>query len=146
MSEWRPKINVVSLATSLIVSIFGICGVIVTYWFTKKRELEADLRKEKLCYYKALIESLSGIIVDEATPEGQEAFSRAGNNLLLFAPQPVIECFYKYREGIRGANDDHDRLLTDLFLAIRHDLGINSSRGSSFTARLWSSGVRPESP
>lgn len=133
----------VTLISSLITAGVTVVIAVLTYWFTKKREIQADLRKDRLGYYKALIESFSGIIENESTPEGQEAFSRASNNLLLFAPQYVIQAFDDYRKAIRIDNigDNQGELLTKLLNAIRCDLGI-APYHSSFTARLWSSGIR----
>lgn len=61
--------------TAVIVSIIsafgGVAAAIITYWFTKKRDREAEWRKQKIVYYMAFIESLSGIVVGDSTPEGQ---------------------------------------------------------------------------
>ena len=68
----------------------------LTYWLTQAREREAELRREKLELYKAFTSSLSGVLEGEASPEGQRAFSRACNNLLLLAPQNVIGALRRF--------------------------------------------------
>lgn len=60
-----------------------------TYWFTKKREREAELRKEKL--EQEFVASLSGIVSGEGTPDGQRAFACACNKLNLVALQRVVK-------------------------------------------------------
>jgi hypothetical protein len=63
------------MAAEIVTALIAASGAIVlagaTYWFTKKREREAELRKEKLEHYKDFVASLSGIISGETTNEGQ---------------------------------------------------------------------------
>ncbi|MCD4502307.1 hypothetical protein [Chromobacterium vaccinii] len=47
---------------AIITLLGGILISAMTYWFSKQRELEAEIRKEKLIYYKEFFESLSGVI------------------------------------------------------------------------------------
>jgi len=75
------------ITTALIAASGAVVLAGASYWFTKKREREAELRKEKLEHYKDFVASLSGIVSGESTPEGQRAFSRACNKLNLVAPQ-----------------------------------------------------------
>lgn len=74
------------VATALIAVSGAIILAGASYWLTKKRERDAELRREKLEHYKDFVASLSGIISGEATPESQRAFSRACNKLNLVAP------------------------------------------------------------
>ncbi len=136
------------IITSLIAFIGAMLSSLITYFLTKKKDRESEWRKEKLSYYKAFIESLSRIIEDESTPEGQQQFAQAGNNLLLFAPHDVLKALSAFREEIRTSNktrtrEAHDRLLTQLLLRIRADIGVFPVDDSAtFTARLWASGTR----
>ena len=122
----------------------------MSYWFTKKREREAEWRKEKLGYYKAFIESISGTLEGESTPEGHRAFSKATNNLLLFAPQSVIEALNEFRTEIRVSNphrspEKYDLLLARLLLEMRRDIGVSpSDNPDTFRPILWASGVGNE--
>lgn len=140
------------IATAVIAVFGGVIAAAASYWFTKEREREADWRKEKLSHYKAFVESLSGVIDGESTAEGQQAFARAANNLLLVAPQAVISVLDEFKLEIRVSNPNkslerHDRLLSALLLAIRKDLGISpSDEPESFKALLWASGVKPSAP
>ena len=119
----------------------------LSYWLARKRDREADWQKEKLAYYKVFIESMSGVMEGEDTPEGHLAFSQATNNLLLFAPQNVIEAVNNYRSEISIANENRtiereQKLLAELLLAIRRDIGVEPADDpNSFNPVLWSSGV-----
>lgn len=136
-----------ALATSLIGLIGSILVAALTFWSTKRREREAEWRKEKLSYYKAFIESLSGIVEGGDTPEGHKLYAKATNNLLLFAPQSVIESVDAYRAEIAISNpsrsmEAHDRLLAQMFLAVREDIGVYPSDNPvTFRPTLWASGV-----
>lgn len=135
-----------AVIVAIISACSGVIAAIITYWFTKKREREAEWRTQKLTYYMAFIESLSGIVEGDSTPEGQQAFARASNNMLLFAPQPVIQALETFRSEIRTTNPDrtierHDRLLADLLIEIRRDVGIHlNDDPSNFSPKLWASG------
>lgn len=141
---------------SIITSVVGLLSALLvaaaTYWFTKQREREAEWRKEKLAYYKAFVESISGIVEGDSTPNGQLAFARACHNLLLFAPQPVIEALDAFRNEIRTSNphrtgEQHDKLLGILLLQIRRDVGVcPSDNPATFKPRLWASGVNKNAP
>ncbi|HPX88156.1 MAG TPA: hypothetical protein PL133_02725 [Methylophilaceae bacterium] len=134
--------------SSLPTMLGGLLIAAATYWFTKKKEREAEWRKEKLAYYKAFIESLSGIAGSDNSIEGQRTFTRASNNLLLFAPQSVVQSLENFRSGIRVSNDlpiqEHDKLLTTLIKEIRKDIKISPSDSSEFSAKIWASGTNPQ--
>ena len=120
---------------------------VITYGLTKKREREADLRKERLAHYKDFVASLSGIISGEDTPDGQKAFAKACNNLNLIAPQPVIQALQAFQSEIRMSNPNpsrerHDLLLSQLLYAMRKDLGVWPKDSESFQVGIWASGVR----
>jgi hypothetical protein len=135
----------------LVTSLIGLMGTAFlagfTYWSTKRRERDAEWRKEKLVYYKAFIESLSGIVRGDETPEGHKIYAKTTNNLLLFAPQSVIKAVNAFRDEIAISNPTPSRerfhaLLTDLVLAIRKDVGVRPfDDPATFQAVLWTSGV-----
>jgi len=135
------------MGTSIIGLVGSVLVVAITYWFTKQRERVAEWRKEKLAYYKTFVESLSGIVEGDASPEGHRAFAKSTNNLQLFAPQPVIIALNAFRNEIRVSNsnrtqEQHDKLLAVLFLAIRQDIGVfPPDNPATFSPRLWTSGT-----
>jgi hypothetical protein len=118
------------IATALVAASGAIVLAGASYWFTKQRERDAELRREKLEHYKDFVASLSGIIAGESTPEGQRAFSRAPNNLNLIAPFAVLQALQEFREETRMSNPNpnrerHDILLSKLLFEIRRDLRIS---------------------
>ncbi|MBU4260280.1 MAG: hypothetical protein KKC76_00175 [Proteobacteria bacterium] len=135
------------IAVAIISLIAGLAVAAATYWFTKKREREAEWRKEKLAYYKTFVESLSGAVEGDSTPDGQRNFAQASNNLLLFAPQSVIEALDAFWNEIRISNfnrtkEQHDKLLAILLMAIRRDIGVFPiDNPSTFKPQLWASGA-----
>jgi hypothetical protein len=123
------------MAIEVITALIAASGAVLlagaTYWFTKKRERNAELRKEKLEHYKDFVASLSGIISGEGTPDSQRAFSKACNKLNLIAPQAVLEALPEFQEEIKVTNqgsstERHDQLMSKLFLEIRKDLAIST--------------------
>lgn len=93
-----------TVVTALIALFGSVLGAILTFWFTKRKEREAEWRKEKLAYYKVFIESLSGVVEGDSSAEGHKRFAVATNNLLLFAPQAVITALNEFRHEIRVSN------------------------------------------
>jgi hypothetical protein len=136
---------------AIIAAVIGLLGsvfvAVLTYRATKKREQEAEWRKERLVYYKAFVESLSGIVEGDSSADGHRLFAKATNNLLLFAPQSVVETLNAYRAEISASNQlrsqqKHDELLASLLLAIRVDIGIQPLDNSrTFRPLLWTSGT-----
>ena len=56
-----------ALLAQILTIIGGLFIAAATYWFTKKKERKAEWRKEKLAYYKAFVDSLSGVVNGEHT-------------------------------------------------------------------------------
>jgi dsDNA-specific endonuclease/ATPase MutS2 len=137
------------IATAVVTASGAVVVAGATYWFTKKREREAELRKEKLEHYKEFVASLSGIISAEGTPEGQRSFARACNKLNLVAPQPVLEALQQFQNEIKVSNphrdtERHDQLMSRLFLEMRKDLNLATGDDpESFRVGLWAAGVAP---
>jgi hypothetical protein len=73
----------------------------------------------------------------------------ASNNLLLIAPQSVLEAMQAYRHETRTGNPNpsperHDQLLSKLLLEIRKDLGVHSKDNiDTFKVMLWAAGDGP---
>lgn len=137
--------------TAFITAIVGVFGSLavafLTYWSTKRREREAEWRKEKLAYYKEFVESMSGIVEGDATLEGHRLYAKTTNNLLLFTPQPVITALNAYRSETSVSNpcrsqEEHDKLFAALLLTIRKDIGVlPEDDAATFKPILWASGA-----
>ena len=117
-----------------------------SYYFTKRKEREADWRKYNFELYKEFVVSLSGIVGTDSTPEGNRAFAKASNTLLLMGSKGVLTALYEFQDEIRVSNAArsaarHDVLLSKIIWEVREDLGIQrTSEQSDFIARLWCSG------
>jgi hypothetical protein len=138
--------------TAIIAASSAVAVAGASYWFTKKRERDAELRREKLEHYKDFVASLSGIISGEATAEGQRAFSRACNRLNLIAPQSVLKSLQSFQHEIKISNasrsiERHNQLMSELFYEIRKDLGVAPrDEAATFRVGLWAAGVPPKEP
>jgi hypothetical protein len=126
-------IDISAPVATIIASLMGVVvaglTAATTYATTKKREREAEIRKEKLEHYKDFMTSLSGIISGESTPEGQQTFARACNKLNLVAPHPVIKALQSFQQEIKVTNPSpsrarHDELMSALIHTMRDDLGV----------------------
>jgi hypothetical protein len=128
-SEAQPVDSAFLLA--VISSATVVSGAVVTagltYFFTKRREREADWRKFKLDQYKEYVAALSGIVEGRDTPEGHIRYVDTINSLTLVASPEVLRALYAYMDHTtsRNANktrEPHDKILTGLMNALRHDV------------------------
>lgn len=133
------------IVTTVIASSTALAVAVVGYWFTKKREREAELRKERLDHYKELVSSLSDILEGDNNFQGQKRFALACNNLNLVAPVSVIKALQAFQDEIKSSNpgrtlERHDDLLSSLLVEMRRDLNISPDGESALIFRLWAPG------
>lgn len=132
-------VAIISAAAAVLVSS-------ISFYLTKSKERQADWQRYKFELYKELVQSLSGIVGTDSTPEGNRHFASACNTLHLIGSKGVLNALHDYQDEIRVSNtthDDtrHDELLTRLEWEIREDLRIPENPPlNQFTARLWCSG------
>jgi len=139
--------------TPVTVAIISASAAIVvpavSFYLTKQKERQADWQRYKFEIYKELVQSFSGIVGTDSTPEGNRRFASACNTLHLIASQGVIAALHNFQDEIRVSNankDDerHDALLSRLEWEIRADLCIPGNPAmNEFRAILWCSGVQP---
>ena len=135
--------------TSVIVAVISAAASVIvaaiSFYFTKKKDREADWRKYKFEQYKEFLLSMSGNVGADRTPEGQQSFSRACNALNLIGSRGVLVALHALLEGAGSPNRSlavHDALLSKLIWEIRQDVGIpGTPEASEFSARLWSPGA-----
>ncbi len=133
-------VAVISAAASLAVAA-------VTFSLTKRKEREAEWRKQKLDHYREFLDALSGVVGSDATPEGQRRWARATNTIGLVASQQVLLALRHFQDAIAKSNpspstEAHDRALNRLMLAIRADLEVTPADDpATFSFRLWCSGT-----
>jgi hypothetical protein len=141
------------MGTPVTVAIISAAAAIVvpavSFYLTKSKERQADWQRYKFELYKELVQSQSGIVIGDSTPEGQKRFAAACNTLHLIASKGVINALHDFQNEIRVSNENHDdqrhdELLSRLLWEIRKDLGIPHNPSlDQFKARLWASGVPP---
>jgi hypothetical protein len=95
------------------------------------------------------VQSFSGIVGTDSTPEGNRRFAAACNTLHLIASQGVISALHDFQDEVRVSNTNrdsarHDILLSRLEWEIRNDLCIPGNPPmNEFKAILWCSGSPP---
>jgi type II secretory pathway pseudopilin PulG len=133
-------VAIISAAASLAIAA-------ITFFLTKRKEREAEWRKQKLEHYREFLDSLSGTVGTDSTPVAQRRWARAANTIGLVASQRVLSALWKFQNAIAKSNpnpsaENHDKALNSLMLAIRADLGVSpTDEPESFSFRLWCSGT-----
>lgn len=133
-------VAVISAAASLAVAA-------ITFSLTKRKERDAEWRKQKLEHYREFLDALSGVVGSDATPEGQRRWARATNTIGLVASQQVLLALRLFQDVTAKSNPNpsseaHDRVLNKLMLAIRTDLEVTPADDpATFSFRLWCSGT-----
>lgn len=140
------------METSLLVAIVsasaGIFASALTFFLTKRKEREAEWRKQKLESYKELLSALSGLVGSAPSAEAKTRFAHTANHILLVATPRVLVALRDFLDETSDSKKDHtidrhDELLTVLMYSIRADLGIKPNEATpEFQFRLWSPGKR----
>jgi hypothetical protein len=137
------------ISVAIITAAAAVVVPAISFSFTKRKERQDDWRRYKFEMYKEFVQSLSGIVGSDSTPEGNRRFAEACNTLHLIASKGVISTLHDFQEVIRVSNparspEAHDFLLSRLLWEIREDVRVldNPSK-SEFKARLWCSGAAP---
>ena len=122
--------------SSILVAIITVSGSIIvaaiTFYLAKKHQLDVEWQHEKLNHYKVLLSALSDLAIDGIDKdEANKRFALAANTIALVAPQYVISALMNFHDGVKYSNPDksiesHDKLLKELLLAIRRDIGLSA--------------------
>lgn len=120
--------------SSVLVAIITVSGSIllaaVTFYLTKRHEINAEWQGQKLNHYKVLISAISDLAVDGTDKNtANMKFALAVNTICLVAPQDVVGAIMAFHNEVKYSNSNrtverHDQLLLQLLLAIRKDLGL----------------------
>lgn len=119
----------------IVIAVIGVFSSILTislsYYFSHKIQVNNYWRKRKLDHYNHLILSISDLAVDGKNKVlANEEFSKYANTICLVANQSVINTLMKFHDYVKWSNqnqtkDGHDKLLIDLLLEIRKDIGVS---------------------
>jgi len=123
--------------SGVIIAIISAAGSIVmaalTYYFTRRHQINIEWRREKIKHYKILLAALSDVVVTSKDKrKAGEDFSHAANTIVLVAPQHVVRALMNFHNEVKWSNpnktqEQHDLLLKKLLLAIRKDIGHSDS-------------------
>lgn len=132
-----------TIVAASITAVVSVIGAALTFYFTKKHELEVKWRDEKMNHYRVLLSSLSDLAVDGTDKDdARKKFALAANTIVLAAPQRVIAALLALHDEVLNPNPNpsmerHDKLFKDLILAIRRDIGLaGDDDTSTFTFHL----------
>jgi hypothetical protein len=120
----------VPIIVAVVSASASLLAAALTFYLTKRHELAVQLRNEKLNHYKVLLASVSDLAVDGTNKDDANMrFALAANTIGLAAPQYVINALMAFHDEIKFSNPHksqkrHDKLLNDLLLAIRKDIGL----------------------
>ncbi|VAW85893.1 hypothetical protein MNBD_GAMMA17-1425 [hydrothermal vent metagenome] len=131
----------ISLLIPTIIDFF-------TYYFSKKKDREAELRKEKLRCYKDFSSCLARTMEGESTSKDQIAYHHVATQLNLVASSSVICVLNEFMrvtaEPVKKRSKEHYiKVQSNLFRNIRLDLGLKDN-GVDQDFFLWSSGIKSE--
>lgn len=130
--RWGCNIMNSSILVAIITVVGSLLAASITFYLTKNHQIEAEWRHEKLNHYKVLLSSISELAEDGINRgEANKRFLLAFNTIALVAPQYVIKALVDYQYETRTSNsnpslENHDRLLKELLLAIRKDIGLST--------------------
>lgn len=126
-----------SVLVSIITATSSLLLASLTYFFTRRQQIIADWRQEKVHHYTNLLGSLSDLAVDGTDKDDANSrFARYVNTICLVAPTNVIEAVMAFHNEVKFSNPDksverHDKLLSELMVAIREDIGLSRKQSKT---------------
>lgn len=131
------------LTAPVITAFLALLGTVsipaLTYFFTKKREWESELRRERLAHYKRFLASFSQYLSPNRKEKERHEFTSAANHLYLVAPDNVLQQLQPFLEGLKEQTAGEDVLwgmFTKVVHAMREDLGSTLWAEMPFTIQL----------
>ncbi|MEW6042377.1 MAG: hypothetical protein AB1633_12735 [Elusimicrobiota bacterium] len=121
----------------LIVPIVGLFASVLTasltYWYTKRSQLQVETRRLKEEYYRSFIKAFSDVAINNSDNEAQKRLSEGFNSLIVIGSPDVVKQLMRFHNFIRISNVEiprdsaqwlmhHDELLKELIKAMRQDI------------------------
>src|SRR4051812_4250503 len=102
------------MQTSVVIAVISAFGSIVaaalSYHFSRKREIEANWRNQKLTHYQELLSALSDAAIHGINhTKAQERFANAFNTVALVAPQSVLRALLNFHNEIQVGNPNSSK-------------------------------------
>ena len=124
--------EMISLNSMFVASIGLFSSVLVaslSYYFSKKNQLNLQISKWKEEYYRFTIKALSDNVIDNSSEDAKDRLAEGFNSLLLVASAKVVKKMMEFHDHIKpstqrsnGWIEEHDRILRELVLAMREDI------------------------
>lgn len=119
----------------IIVAIIAAGATIVvavaSFFLNENAKRKAEWQQKKFGHYQKLLLAIDDLAVDgRSKQKANQDFSTACNTMALIASQEVINALMLFHDEIRWNNKEnfsparHDKLLKELILAIRKDIGL----------------------
>lgn len=132
--------NLIQVTIPIIGIITAIISAAVSYYFTKRDQLEADERRLKEKYYLAYIKAVSDMVIIDDKEIAMDNLADTQNQLLLVGSSEVVNNLMKFHDYVRPSgqeehgfsNTEHDKLLTELIKAMRKDLYKNNNSNINY--------------
>lgn len=123
-----------TLVTSSVTILLAVISLVVGKLWEQRLKIRDDIRARKIPVYEKQIETFFSVIMAEKIKgkkinerELAKAFTEFSEKLIVWGSSDVIQAWVKFRttkfEGAQGL-----RIMQDLFLAIRKDLGNDTSK------------------
>lgn len=124
------------MESSIFVAIITILGATLTFYMTKRHEINTKWQQEKFNHYKVLLSSLSQATGNySGKEESLERFALSCNTIALVAPQSVILLLMELQDSLKMPVDciknqkrfqvKFTTILNKLLLEIRKDIGLS---------------------
>jgi hypothetical protein len=120
--------NWIQLLVPVIGIVMAVVSAVLTYMFTKKKQILADENRLKEKYYLNYIEAISNVVVSKYHNKTRDELANAQNQLLLVGSASVVKDLMIFHNYINPYNNNefdsstHDELLTNLLKSMRIDL------------------------
>jgi hypothetical protein len=114
-----------TIIAAIITLIVTLIGTVVSYVFTKRKEIDAIIRQNKIVRYDELVRSLTIVVKEKLDTDPVKDFVTAYNRASTYANDEVIEACNDLLEAL-GRKEQSDEILTNLvnhiYLAISRDI------------------------
>jgi hypothetical protein len=136
----------------MIAVISGFVAIIVaflTYYLTKKKEINLKELEFKLEKYNDFLSGFSEIGSGYKTYEAHNKVANSTNLLNLIASKEVLEKTFSLFEYVENHSDEsfdikeQNRLTDEIIISMRKDLKQNYNKLKGFKFKLMSPGIRP---
>jgi hypothetical protein len=104
--------------TALVSGAVALGVVVLSNYYGRKRDHEADWRKMKLEYYREYLLALSRVVGRDSDATAQRRYADAANGLILVAPSNLLIALHAFQNEVRETNKSHDPLKAESLLNV----------------------------